>query len=125
MGYRIGELEVTHHPREHGKSKYGPGSLAKGFYDLLRLRTLYYNNNNGQRTIRSRSGLPMGASVFLIGFFSIFFNQYYEYIDNSYILLAMAMVLILFGIVQFSYKLLDNMLLSMKTPVRNYTLKEI
>ena len=35
QGYRIGEIEVRHHPRRHGRSKYGLSRLFKGFLDLL------------------------------------------------------------------------------------------
>jgi dolichol-phosphate mannosyltransferase len=34
QGYRIGEIQVAHHPRRHGKSKYGFLRLFKGFFDL-------------------------------------------------------------------------------------------
>jgi glycosyltransferase involved in cell wall biosynthesis len=34
-GYRIGEIEVQHHARLHGKSKYGVSRLFKGFVDLI------------------------------------------------------------------------------------------
>ncbi|MEZ5365974.1 MAG: glycosyltransferase family 2 protein [Bryobacterales bacterium] len=34
-GYRIGEIEVQHHARQHGKSKYGISRLFKGFVDLI------------------------------------------------------------------------------------------
>jgi dolichol-phosphate mannosyltransferase len=34
-GYRIGEIEVQHHARVHGKSKYGVSRLFKGFVDLI------------------------------------------------------------------------------------------
>ncbi len=35
LGYRVGELIVTHHPRRHGRSHYGFGRLFKGFVDLI------------------------------------------------------------------------------------------
>jgi dolichol-phosphate mannosyltransferase len=35
MGFRVGELVVTHHPRRHGHSHYGFARLFKGFLDLL------------------------------------------------------------------------------------------
>ena len=35
MGFRVGELAVRHEARRYGKSKYGAGRLAKGFFDLL------------------------------------------------------------------------------------------
>ena len=34
-GHRIGQLEVRHHPRRHGRSKYGPSRLITGTLDLL------------------------------------------------------------------------------------------
>lgn len=33
-GFRVGEIEVEHHPRRHGRSKYGFSRLFKGFLDL-------------------------------------------------------------------------------------------
>lgn len=42
-GFRVAEVEVRHHPRRHGRSKYGVSRLAKGFLDLgtVLLRTRY------------------------------------------------------------------------------------
>ncbi len=34
-GFRVSELPVVHHPREHGQSKYGWSRLPKGFLDLM------------------------------------------------------------------------------------------
>jgi glycosyltransferase involved in cell wall biosynthesis len=34
-GFGIGELEVTHHPRRHGSSKYGWDRFYKGLLDLI------------------------------------------------------------------------------------------
>ena len=34
-GHRVGEIEVTHHPRRHGRSKYGFPRLLKGLLDLV------------------------------------------------------------------------------------------
>jgi len=34
-GYTIGEIDVEHHPRVHGKSKYGFERLLRGFLDLI------------------------------------------------------------------------------------------
>ena len=35
MGFRVGELVVTHHRRRHGRSHYGFARLFKGFLDLI------------------------------------------------------------------------------------------
>ena len=34
-GFRIAEVPVAHHPRQHGRSKYGAGRLARGYVDFL------------------------------------------------------------------------------------------
>ncbi len=34
-GGRVTEIQVQHHPRAHGRSKYGLSRLPKGFFDLL------------------------------------------------------------------------------------------
>jgi glycosyltransferase involved in cell wall biosynthesis len=36
-GYRVGELEVEHHPRKFGRSKFGPGRLFKGLLDFVKV----------------------------------------------------------------------------------------
>jgi len=39
-GWKVGEIEVEHHAREFGKSKYGLSRLVKGFLDLLTIYLL-------------------------------------------------------------------------------------
>lgn len=39
-GFRIGELEVEHHPRRFGRSKFGTGRLFKGLLDFLKVMFL-------------------------------------------------------------------------------------
>lgn len=48
MGFRIGEIPVRHHPRRHGRSKFGWERYARGFLDLLTvLATTRYRNKPG------------------------------------------------------------------------------
>jgi dolichol-phosphate mannosyltransferase len=47
-GWRVGELPVQHHRREHGQSKYGVGRIVKGFLDLL---TVYFLTTFAQRPL--------------------------------------------------------------------------
>lgn len=39
-GFRVGEREVRHRPRQHGHSKYGMARFVKGLLDLLTVRFL-------------------------------------------------------------------------------------
>lgn len=41
-GFRVGEIPVAHHRRQYGRSKYGPGRLLRGGFDLLTV--LFLNN---------------------------------------------------------------------------------
>jgi len=34
-GFRIAEIEVEHHPRKYGRSRYGAERIPRGFFDLL------------------------------------------------------------------------------------------
>jgi hypothetical protein len=40
VGARIAEIEVAHHPRKFGKTKYGPGRMVRGLLDLVTLKLL-------------------------------------------------------------------------------------
>ncbi len=40
VGARVAEIEVSHHPRQHGKSKYGITRLVRGLVDLISLKLL-------------------------------------------------------------------------------------
>lgn len=41
-GYKVGELEVVHQPRRHGRSKYGLERFGRGFIDFLVVLFLTY-----------------------------------------------------------------------------------
>jgi glycosyltransferase involved in cell wall biosynthesis len=47
-GWRVSEIEVEHHARTHGHSKYGLSRLPKGFLDLL---TIYFLTGFSQRPL--------------------------------------------------------------------------
>jgi glycosyltransferase involved in cell wall biosynthesis len=39
-GFTVGEIEVEHHPRKYGHSKYGLERIPRGFFDLLTILML-------------------------------------------------------------------------------------
>src|SRR5439155_22375160 len=39
-GFKVGELEINHRPRQYGYSKYGVRRFVKGFLDLLTVKFL-------------------------------------------------------------------------------------
>ncbi len=47
-GWRVGEIEVEHHARKFGRSKYGVSRLIKGFLDLM---TIYFLTGYSRRPL--------------------------------------------------------------------------
>ena len=47
-GWKVGEIEVEHHAREFGQSKYGVSRIIKGFLDLM---TIYFLTGFGRRPL--------------------------------------------------------------------------
>ncbi|HEY5972159.1 MAG TPA: glycosyltransferase family 2 protein [Pseudoxanthomonas sp.] len=68
MGYSVTEIEVLHHPRRFGKSKYGVGRLIKGFIDLLTVVTITKFN--------SRPGHLFGTLGVALGSLGLLINIY-------------------------------------------------
>lgn len=59
-GFRVGEIEVHHRPREFGRSKYGWSRIPKGLLDLLTVRFITRFNQ------RPQHWLGMGALFSLL-----------------------------------------------------------
>ena len=66
MGYRVGEVEVRHHPRRHGRSKYGASRLLKGFLDLgtVLLRTRYRDRPSHAFGLAALVQVVVGLSLY-------------------------------------------------------------
>ncbi|MCE9553290.1 MAG: glycosyltransferase family 2 protein [Planctomycetes bacterium] len=62
QGYRSTEIEVLHHPRLHGTSKYGVGRFLRGFFDML---TIYFLRHFSERPAHFCGGV--GAVMLLMG----------------------------------------------------------
>ena len=79
-GYsKITEKVVIHHPRQHGKTKYGYDRFIKGFLDLI---TLWFIHKFGKRPMHF-FGL-IGTVMLSIGFlFSIYLGVDKLFIDTS------------------------------------------
>lgn len=68
-GYTVAEIVVTHHPREHGVSKYGIERFIRGFSDML---TIGFQNRYRQRPSHfvnfvAATMLAAGGTLGLIG----------------------------------------------------------
>ncbi len=57
-GWKVGEIEVEHHARQFGQSKYGVSRLIKGFLDLL---TIYFLTGFGRRPLHLVGSIGLGC----------------------------------------------------------------
>jgi glycosyltransferase involved in cell wall biosynthesis len=67
-GFHVGEVEVRHRPRRHGRSKYGLARLLKGFLDLLTVRFL---TRFSQRPLHALGGF--GLALVVLGGLGLFY----------------------------------------------------
>lgn len=70
-GYRSTEIEVRHHPRVHGHSKYGIERFLRGFFDIF---TIWFMRKFGERPAHFAGimGLAMlGLGIILIAMSSL------------------------------------------------------
>ena len=111
-GYKVDELSVHHHPREHGKSKYGMGRLFKGLLDLLTVVTI--------TRFGSRPGHLFGGVGLLIGAAGVCINGWLttEWFRGEAIghrpLLSLGMLLCIVGVQFVLFGLLAELLISGK-----------
>lgn len=69
-GYTVGEIEVEHHPRIHGKSKYGVGRILNGFFDLITITFLMLYNKRPLH-IFGGIGTVLGFSGIIISLYML------------------------------------------------------
>ncbi|MGR3310286.1 MAG: glycosyltransferase family 2 protein [Candidatus Brocadiales bacterium] len=108
-GFKVGEQELRHAVRKHGKTKYNSTRFFKGFFDLL---TVLFLNKY------------LGSPLHFFGLFGIFFlftgigiNSYITFlrmsfgnIQNRYPLLFLGILLVVIGIQFITTGLLGEML---------------
>lgn len=123
-GYRnIGEKEVKHHPRKHGKSKFGLSRFINGFLDLL---TLMFINFYLQRPMHFFGTL---GSIFLISgsaitSYLIIMRLFFDQFLAGRPLLLFGILLILLGIQFFTIGLFGEMISRNRSDSRNVNIRE-
>lgn len=64
-GYRVGEIEVTHHPRRHGRSKYGWGRALSALLDIQTVMFISRYLDKPLRLFGTLGLLALGAGMAL------------------------------------------------------------
>ena len=124
--FKISEKEVKHHPRKHGKTKYGADRFIKGFLDLV---TLSFIQRFGKRpmhffgligTVMVLTGLII--SIY-IGYDKLFVNKTGRLITERP-LFYISLVTMLMGLIFFIAGFLGELILRSKRNGDNYSIVE-
>ena len=114
-GYRVGEVEIQHLPRKHGKTKYGISRMFWGFFDLIALR-LQLAFTEQPMALFGLAGMILTTLGFLAGAYvmvlRILFNEPF---DRHLAALFLTSVLIIAGIQTFLFGFIADMIASLKS----------
>jgi len=110
FGFRIGEIEVTHHPRRFGQSKYGARRFLRGLLDLFTVLTLTrYARKPGH--LFGAGGLALGVlGVMILTWLSILWLHGHSIGERP--LLQLGVLLVLVGIQMLMFGLLAELMIS-------------
>lgn len=120
-GFRVGEKEVRHHPRRHGRSKFGAARFINGFLDLLTVMFLGSSRRNPLHIFGRIGGLflavGLAISLYMLGI----------WIAESALrvrpLLIGGVILIILGIQFISMGLLAEMIVSTHREKEEYSIR--
>jgi len=122
-GFKVTEVPVKHHPRKHGKTKFGSSRFIKGFLDLV---TILFTNKFFKRPMHF-----FGTIGTLFTFIGIAINIYLIiqwFLGLTYLserpLTLFAIALIIVGVQFFSFGLLGELIVKNSKDKINYIIKE-
>jgi len=114
-GYRIGEVEIQHCPRKHGKTKYGVSRMFWGFFDLiaLRLQLAFYER---PMALFGLSGITLTTLGLIAGAYVIALKILFdEPFQQHFALLLLCSLLIITGIQTFLFGFIADMIASLRS----------
>lgn len=120
--FKVGEVVISHHPRKHGKSKFGMERNIKGILDLLTVVFLTgYVKRPGH--FFGTVGISFFSLGFLIGLYITYLRITTGGIDYHIPLLFLGVLLMVIGIQFISTGLISELITSYnqdKTKLKNY-----
>lgn len=108
-GYRVGEVEVSHHPRLHGKTKYGFGRLFAGTLDLFSAYFLARYMTKPMHLF-GMLGFFSAAIGVIIGVYLVVLRLAYQVPLSDRPLLLLAVLLTILGVQFIALGLISEML---------------
>jgi len=128
VGAEIAEMKVKHHPRKHGKSKYGISRTTRVVLDLMTVKFLLTFSTRPIQ-IFGRLGMGSGVLGFLICLYLSIMKLFFKMsLLERMPMLLLGILLILVGVQLISMGLLGEIMVrtyheSQRKPI--YTIKEI
>ncbi len=112
-GFRVTEIEVTHHARQFGTSKYGPARFLNGFLDLMTVMLLTRFTLKPLHLF-GMLGAILGTGGFVICAFLVSLKLQFGNIQGRNPLLLLGVLLIITGFQFVSTGLLAEMIASQR-----------
>lgn len=110
VGGRIGEVTVIHHPRKHGKSKYGVGRTVRVILDLMTVKFLLsYSSSPIQ--IFGLIGMGAGGVGFVWTMYLIIQRLFFDIPLGGRPALLLSVMLVFLGVQFISMGLLGELLI--------------
>jgi glycosyltransferase involved in cell wall biosynthesis len=107
-GFRVGETEVRHHPRRHGRSRYGRERVLRGLMDLAVILFLVRFEGRPGRYFAGLGALLSAAGLGVSAFIA-YLRLSQGNIDSRYPLLSLGLVLMVVGLQLFSLGLFGEL----------------
>ena len=104
-GFRVGEVAVKHHPRVHGKTKYGAGRFLHGFLDLITV-VLLTGYTTSPLHFFGRIGIVFSLVGFGINCYLTWLRFSFGNIQGKHPLLMLGVLLMILGFQMISTGLL-------------------
>lgn len=126
-GFRVGEVNIKHHPRKHGKSKYGFTRLFKGLIDMLTVKFLISYSTRPAH-IFGFLGIALSMIGFITGLYLVILKYLYHVGIGDRPLLLLTILLFFLGIQMTSFGMMAEMTSRILYRVKKdkpYTIQEI
>jgi len=124
-GFRVGEIEVNHHPRRCGRSKYGSWRLVRGFLDLLVVAFWLQYRTRPIHLFGGLGVLLFGTGSAIVGVLTVLRLLHRTALADRPLLL-LAVMLVLVGLQLLTFGLIADVLLKIyNRGVPTYSIAEV